>query len=179
MRLHAFAGLDGDNLLKVGNVLTQRVVRTSDQSFVTRLELKGMADGQHAGLTHFTAQPKGPRATSSASVGIVMENGKRYVEVSRDGVYTRLQGWPHSAVWLKSAWGLDGKSAWSISADGKAFKPVGEMVQFTWGAYRGDRLGLFTFNPVGEMGYIDIDTVKYAIANGAVGPKRGTAKGKH
>ena len=164
MRLHAFAGLDGNNLLKVGNVLTQRVVRTSGQAFATRLELKGMANGQHAGLTQFTAQPKGARATSTASVGIVMENGKRYVEVSRDGTYTRLQNWPHSAIWLKSAWGLDGKSSWSISADGKAFQPVGEVFQLSWGAYRGARLGLFTFNPLAEQGYVDIDSVQYDIA---------------
>jgi beta-xylosidase len=167
MRLHAFAGLDGNNLLKVGNVLTQRVVRTSGQAFVTRLELKGMADGQHAGLTHYTAQPNGPRAASTASVGIVMENGKRFVEVSRDGAYTRLQGWPHSAIWLKSAWGLDGKSTWSISADGKAFQPVGEPFQFTWGAYRGARVGLFTFNLLNDQGHIDIDSVQYVIDNGA------------
>ena len=168
MRLHAFAGLDGGNLLKVGNVLTQRVVRTSGQTFVTRLALEGMADGQHAGLTHFTAQPKGPRAASSASVGVVMESGKRYVEVSRDGAYTRLQGWPHRAIWLKSAWGLDGKSAWSISADGRAFKPVGDVFELTWGAYRGDRLGLFTFNSLKEQGHVDVFSVQYVIANDAV-----------
>jgi hypothetical protein len=167
MRLHAFAGMDGSNLLKVGNVLTQRVVRTSGQSFSARIELKAMADGQHAGLVHFTAQLDRNPAASSASVGVVMENGRWFVEVSRDGVYKRLQAWPHDAIWLQSAWGLDGKSAWSISADGKAFQPVGEMFQLTWGAYRGGRVGLFTFNPLKEQGYVDIDSVQYAIDRGA------------
>ena len=171
MRLHAFAGLDGDNRLKVGNVLTQRVVRTVSPSFAARFELKGMAEGQHAGLTHFTAQHTGPRAASTASVGVVMEHGKRFVEVSRDGVFTRLQAWPHSAIWLKSAWGLDGKSAWSISADGKSYQPVGEAFQFTWGAYRGDRVGLFTFNPLKDSGHIDIDSVQYDLARSAPGQK--------
>jgi hypothetical protein len=32
LRLHAFPGLDGGNLLKVGNVLTQRVVRREDRT---------------------------------------------------------------------------------------------------------------------------------------------------
>ena len=165
MRLHAFAGIDGDNLLKVGNVLTQRAVRTAGQSFATRFELGAMADGQHAGLTQFTAQPKGQRAANSGSVGVVMENGQRFVEVSRDGVYKRLQAWPHSAIWLKSSWGLDGNSAWSISADGKAFQSVGEAFSLTWGGYRGSRLGLFTFNPLKEQGYVDIDSVQYTIDN--------------
>ncbi len=171
LRLHAFSGLDGANLLKVANVLTQRVVRTSGQSFVARLELKGMADGQHAGLAHFTAQPRaGNPAESTASAGIVMAGGKRYVEISRDGSYTRLQPWAHDTVWLRSSWGLDGKSTLAVSADGKLFQPVLADFPLTWGAYRGSRAGLFTFNPKGELGYVDVDAVSYAIDNRAGAP---------
>jgi len=168
LRLHGFSGLDGGNLLKVGNVLTQRVVRTSGQSFVARLELTGMADGQHAGLAHFTAQPRaGNPAESTASAGIVMADGKRYVEISRDGSYTRLQPWAHDVVWLRSSWGMDGKSTFAISADGKQFQPVLADFPLTWGAYRGSRVGLFTFNPTGEHGYVDVGGVTYAIDNRA------------
>jgi len=163
LRLYGFPGLDGGNLLKVGNVLTQRVVRSSGQAFVARLELKGMAEGQHAGLTQFTAQPRaGNPAESSASAGIVMTGGRRYVEISRDGSYTRLQPWPHDAIWLRSSWGLDGTSSFAISADGKQFKTVQAGFPLTWGAYRGSRAGLFTFNPAGDEGYVDIDKVTYA-----------------
>jgi hypothetical protein len=164
LRLHAFPGLDGDNLLKVGNVLTQRVVRSGAQAFVARLELKGMADGQHAGLLHFTAQPAAANpAQSTASAGIVMVDGKRYLEVSRDGTATRLQAWTQDAIWLRSAWGLDGRSTLSVSADGKRFQPVLPDFPLTWGAYRGSRVGVFTFNPAGEHGYVDVDSVTYAI----------------
>jgi beta-xylosidase len=163
LRLHGFPGLDGGNLLKVGNVLTQRVVRSSGQSFVARLELTGMAEGQHAGLSQFTAQPRaGNPAESTASAGIVMTGGIRYVEISRDGSYTRLQPWTHDAIWLRSSWGLDGKSSFAISADGKQFETVLAGFPLTWGAYRGSRAGLFTFNPAGDNGYVDIDKVTYA-----------------
>jgi beta-xylosidase len=166
LRLHAFPGLDGGNLLKVGNVLTQRVVRTSGQSFVARLELKGMVDGQHAGLAHFTAQPRSTNpADSTASAGIVMAEGQRFLEISRDGSYSRLQRWAHDAIWLRSSWGLDGKSTLAVSADGAHFQPVLSAFPLTWGAYRGSRIGVFTFNPTAEQGYVDVDTVNYAIDN--------------
>jgi hypothetical protein len=164
LRLHAFPGLDGGNLLKVGNVLTQRVVRANGQSFAARLDVSGMADGQHAGLVHFTAQPQSANpAESTASVGIVMVEGKRYLEVSRDGVYTRLQPWTADAVWLRSTWGLDGKSTLAVSADGVRYRAVLPDFALTWGAYRGSRVGLFTFNPAADRGYVDVDGVEYAI----------------
>jgi hypothetical protein len=125
-----------------------------------------MADGQHAGLVHFTAQPRsGNPAESTASAGIVMEEGKRYLEVSRNGTYTRLQPWTSDAVWLRSTWGLDGNSALAVSADGVTYRTVLPDVPLTWGAYRGSRVGLFTFNPAGERGYVDVDRVDYAIGN--------------
>lgn len=171
LRLHAFSGLDGGNLLKVGNVLTQRVVRTGGQSFAARLDLKGMADGQHAGLLHFTAQRRAANpAASTASAGIVMEDGRRYLEISRDGTYTRLRPWTHDAIWLRSSWGLDGRSTLAVSADGKRFEPVLPDFPLTWGAYRGSRVGLFTFNPAGERGYVDVDGVTYAVDNRAGAP---------
>jgi beta-xylosidase len=171
LRLYAFPGLDGGNLLKVGNVLTQRVVRASGQSFVARIELAGMAEGQHAGLSHFTAQPRARnRAESSASAGIVMAEGKRYLEISHNGSYTRLQPWANDVIWLRSSWGLDGKSTLAVSADGKQFQPVLADFELTWGGYRGSRIGLFTFNPEGERGYVDIDRVTYAIGDGAGAP---------
>jgi hypothetical protein len=164
LRLQAFPGLDGGDLLKVGNVLTQRVVRTPGQSFAARLGLAGMADGQHAGLVHFTAQPRAANpAESTASVGVAMEEGKRYLEVSRDGAYTRLQAWPHDAIWLRSTWGLDGRSALAVSADGVQYQTVLPDFPLTWGAYRGSRVGVFTFNPAGERGHVDVDKVHYSI----------------
>ncbi|MGO4759085.1 hypothetical protein AB4212_62505, partial [Streptomyces sp. 2MCAF27] len=52
-RLKAFAPLAADNLTEVGSTLPQRVLRTAGGATVTvRLELAGIADGQHAGLCH-------------------------------------------------------------------------------------------------------------------------------
>jgi hypothetical protein len=96
-----------------------------------------------------------------------MADGKRYLEISRDGTYTRLQPWTHGAIWLRSTWGLDGRALLAVSSDGRHFQTVLQDFPLTWGAYRGSRIGLFTFNPVGERGYVDIDQVDYPIDNRA------------
>ena len=94
-----------------------------------------------------------------------MVEGKRYLEVSRDGVYTRLQPWTSGTIWLRSTWGLDGNSTFAVSADGTQYRTVLADVPLRWGAYRGSRIGLFTFNATGEHGHVDIATVAYAFGN--------------
>jgi hypothetical protein len=34
----------------------------------------------------------------------------------------------------------------------------------SWGSYRGDRIGIFTYNLEKEKGFVDIDYFKYAIS---------------
>jgi len=162
LRLHAYRGLDGDNLLKVGNVLTQRSVRAANSEVVVRLEVDGMADGQHAGLNHYSAARNRERpAANSASLGVVQVGSERFLEFSRDGVFTRGPEITNAALWLKSSWGLDGVSRFSYSVDGTTFAPFGESYQLAWGSYRGDRIGLFNYNNQSESGYVDIDWVRY------------------
>jgi hypothetical protein len=99
-------------------------------------------------------------------VGVVMADGKRYVEISRDGTYTRLQAWTKDAIWLRSSWGMDGKSTLAISDDGRQFHTLLADYPLAWGSYRGSRIGLFTFNPSGEKGHVDVDEVIYDVGNG-------------
>jgi len=37
----------------------------------------------------------------------------------------------------------------------------------SFGDYRGDRIGLFTFNDRGDAGWVDIDWVDYEVGGGA------------
>jgi hypothetical protein len=43
------------------------------------------------------------------------------------------------------------------------FTSFGGTYQLTWGGYRGDRVGLYTYNPNGT-GYVDFDSVEYTLA---------------
>jgi hypothetical protein len=67
-------------------------------------------------------------------------------------------------LWLKSTWGLDGKSQYAYSLNGQTFMNFGDPYQLTWGTYRGDRIGIYCFNDKAEDGYVDVDFFHYAYA---------------
>ncbi|CCK26021.1 hypothetical protein BN159_1642 [Streptomyces davaonensis JCM 4913] len=156
LRLKAFAPLAADNLMKVGNTLTQRALRTAGGASVTvRLDLAGLADGQHAGLCHYAA--------TYAGLGVKRTGSTTTIAHNAGGTLTYGSDIPQNAVWLRTTWDLNGVSRFSYSLDGSTFTDVGATYQLTWGGYRGDRIGLYTYNP-NNTGYVDIDSVQYTVA---------------
>ena len=164
LRLHAFKPLGGDSLVKVGNILTQRTMRTSSNVVTTRMELSGMADGQRAGLCHLGA-------AAQAAIGVIQEHGKRSLFFRTRSKLTSGAEIKDSAIWLRTSWGLDGMADFSISFDGNFYQPIGEKFRMTWSAYRGDRIGLFSYNPDQEAGHADFDWFHYAYSGQAIPSK--------
>ncbi|HYP16503.1 MAG TPA: hypothetical protein VEQ65_04770, partial [Opitutus sp.] len=161
LRLHAFETLDRtDNLLRAGNTLTQRSLRTSRNVVTVQFDLRGLADGQHAGLAHFSYGRKSP-AANSASLGAVQIGPQRRLEFSHDGATTLGPVLSTPALWVRSTWGLEGVSRFAYSTDGETFTDFGSPYQLAWGAYRGDRLGLFTYNNRAPAGVVDVDAFTY------------------
>ena len=70
-----------------------------------------------------------------------------------------------------SAWGFDGNSEYSYSTDGENFTPFGRRWQLTWGNYRGDRIGIFSYNNKSEAGYLDVDSFRYTFTPPAGAPR--------
>ena len=162
LRLHAFAPLAADTLLKAGNTLTQRTFRTRASRVVVKVDLRGMADGQRAGLCHFASPHLG-------ALGIAQEGGVRRLEARTDtprSPDTAVPGPTLSAptLWLASTWGLDGLSQFAYSLDGITFTDFAAPYPLRWGSYRGDRLGLYSFNNRTDTGYLDIDFLHYPLA---------------
>ena len=153
LRLHAFKPLRTDTLKKAGNTLTQRSMRTPENVATLALDISGVADGQVAGLCHYS----GPNST----IGVRREGDLINLEFSRDGKFTPGPRIASKRLWLRSTWGLDGLSRYAYSTDGKTFTDFGEPYQLAWGDYRGDRLGIFTYNNKGEAGYVDCDSFTY------------------
>jgi len=153
LRLHAFPPLRPGDFRSVGNVLTQRSMRTSRNQVTALFDLNGMADGQEAGLAHFAATYCTLAISRTGHVArlVLNLNGTR-----SDGPQIRQQ-----RVWLRSRWGYDGRSQFAWSIDGKTFHDIGAPYQLTWGSYRGDRVGLYTFNDSAEHGYVDIGRFHY------------------
>ena len=156
LRLHAFPPLQPGDLKKAGNTLTQRSLRTSHNEVTVKLDLAGVANGQQAGITHYSG--------SWCLFGVVQNGGVRTLTYNAGGHATPGPAITQNALWLRSTWGFDGQSQFAYSLDGKAFQPFGEPYRLTWGDYRGDRIGLFTLNDLGEHGYVDVDWFRYAVA---------------
>ena len=64
-------------------------------------------------------------------------------------------------LWLRSEWDLDGLCLFSYSTDGKTYASLGEPYHFRWADYRGERIGLFSYNNSGEAGYADFGSFTY------------------
>jgi beta-xylosidase len=153
LRLHAFKPLQRDNLKTAGNTLTQRALRTSTNVVTLALDLSGMADGQVAGLCHYSKD--------YSTIGVRRERGIITIESAHNQTITRGSDLTSQKIWLRSTWGLDGKSQFAYSTNGTAFTPFGENYQLGWGDYRGDRIGIFTYNADADAGYLDCDSFTY------------------
>jgi beta-xylosidase len=160
LRLHAFMPINPtDNrkiILRAGNTLTQRSMRTSNNEVTVKMDLKGMTDGQYTGLTHY--------ASTYSTFGVCQNSGIKslvYNNNGRDSTGIQITG---NTLFLRSKWGYDGISSYAYSFDGKNYITFGETYQLSWGSYRGDRIGIFNYNTKEEKGFVDVNwfTYKYA-----------------
>jgi beta-xylosidase len=160
LRLHAFKTLQRGNLLKAGNTLTQRVMGVQRNIATICMDISGMADGQRAGLCHFSARP--------GAIGVLQQRGIRRLFHSMNNRLTTGPRITGNTLWLRSEWNILGESRFSYSSNGSDFKPFGPPYQLIWSFYRGDRLGIFSFNDDADRGFVDIDWFKYTFS-----PQRG------
>lgn len=153
LRLHAFMPLQENDLVTAGNTLTQRCFRTVHNKATIRLDVRHMADGQHVGLCHFSK--------NHAALGLFKTDGEYLMEYRCNGKVDKTAVKRPRVVYLRSEWGLDGRSQFSYSLDGKRFIFFGGPYQLSWGYYRGDRIGIYCFNDEAESGYADVDYMRY------------------
>jgi beta-xylosidase len=153
LRLHAFKPLRPDDLKAAGNTLTQRALRTVDNRVALVLEVGGMAEGQVAGLCHYSRD--------YSTLGVRCQDGVIRLESASNQTITQGPVLRTPRIWLRSAWGAEGKSHYDYSTNGTDFVPLGATYQLGWGNYRGDRIGIFTYNNNGEAGYVDCDSFTY------------------
>lgn len=156
LRLKAFRPLEENNIVKAGNTITQRSFRTSFNEVIVKLDLQGMTKGQKSGLTHFGFP-------DYASLGVVYDGVVKKIEYKTKNSVVSGDTILSNNLWLKSIWGLDGISQFYYSTDGSEFIPFGDPYQLMWGSYRGDRIGIYTYNNDSDTGYLDIDYFNYRL----------------
>jgi beta-xylosidase len=156
LRLKAFPPLIPGDLLKAGDTLTQRSFRTASSRVDVLLDLSGMADGQVAGLCHFSK--------AWSAIGVRREGAvRRLVSLSSSGPPQAGPVVGPGRLWLRSSWGLDGVSRYAFSLDGTRFEEFGPPYRLSWGNYRGDRIGIFTFNDRADAGSVDVGAFRYLL----------------
>jgi beta-xylosidase len=149
LRLHAFKPLQKGTFLKAGNTLSQRCIRADKCEVTMKMNIASMTDGQQAGLCHF--------AQAYSTFGIQQSKGTRNLLINDNGKTLPGPAINSPDIWLRSAWGQDGVSQYAYSIDGTHYTSFGGPYQLKWGHYRGDRVGIFTYNDDAETGLVDVD----------------------
>lgn len=155
LRLKAFQPLNSGELMKAGNTLAQRIVRQAGTAIV-KIDISRMADGQQTGLCHFSSH--------HAAIGVKQVDGNRCVEFFSDCADKHTGAViSEDYIWLKSEWDDDGLSHFSYSTDGYTFITLGTPYRLSWGNYRGDEIGIYTFNNITDTGIADVDKFEIRI----------------
>ncbi|OCX52720.1 beta-xylosidase [Mucilaginibacter sp. PPCGB 2223] len=158
LRLRSFRPIDPENLhkiiLRAGNTITQRSLRTDSNVVTIKLDIANMADGQYAGLTHFST-------AFYTWAGVKQDGPNRYLILMDNDRETVAEKLDTNWLWLRSVWDLAGNNYYLYSVDGKNFLPLGGTSKLVWGSYRGDRIGIVNYNLKNDSGYIDVDFFKY------------------
>lgn len=149
LALHASVPLRENDLLKASNTLTMRSWQTPHNVATVCLDFSSAADGQRCGMCHFSASWSefGVKQVGSSSVLYYRDNKGREVNVQAD-----LNKMMKKKVYLRSSWDLSGLCHYSWSLDGCKWTDAGVTYQMEWGNYRGDRIGLYTYNNICSEG---------------------------
>jgi hypothetical protein len=145
MRLKAFATVGRNaSFFHAGNTLHQRHLRSDQTQVTTRLDISHMTSGQRAGLAHFnggTSQNAIAVQKAGTITRIITEDNDvvRPVAAVPDGIAT---------VDLISRTDSDQTVTYYYSLDGgMTFVGAGaKMALPRFGGYRGDRVGIYTYN---------------------------------
>lgn len=162
LRLHAFPTVDKGGFFKAGNTINQRYMRSDTVVVTVKIDIDNMADGQNTGLAHFNG------GKFYASIGLVMhgKNNKRLKYESNgktvDG--NRLES-GQKTIYLRTCVGFDNMASFQYSLDGFNFTTLGNHYKLTPANFRGDMIGIYTYNDNADAGFIDIDWFKYDVSN--------------
>lgn len=141
------------NLVSARNTLTQSL-QSQSSVITTRLDTRGLVEGQRAGLAMFGA--------GIGAIGVIRKDGQNRVVLSLRGVDTLGPSLPGDTIDLRAAV-ADQAAHYSYSRDGgRTFVDMGGGIlpRFSW--WKGARPALFSYGDPGEIkqGVADFDWVK-------------------
>jgi beta-xylosidase len=160
LRLNAFTPLTADNLFKAGNTLTERFMRGDSGVAMVKMDIANMADGQEAGMCHMNG------GSTYSTIGVLQSStGVRNLRFKNSSTGSIVLGAAiptgDTTVWLKSQMKDTINTEFQYSLDSVTFTALGSSYTMAGAGYRGDRLGVYTFNNTSTAGYVDIDWFHY------------------
>jgi beta-xylosidase len=161
LRLHAFKPLRPGQFYSAGNTIGQRHFRSDETTAIVELDLSGLADHQEGGLANYTGN------RFFATIGVSQIGGNRKLKYTESGKVTDGPDLPAGSqtIWFRSTVKFDDINAYAYSLDGKTFSQFGGAYKLRNSGYRGDFVGIYSFNDSGDAGYIDVDSFKYTTMN--------------
>ena len=155
LRLHAFKPLKENTFFKAGNTICQRYVKSNITQADIKMDISGMALGQEAGLSHFNG------GSNYCTLSVKMTDAGKHIQYNDNGKISEGETFSTPTIWLRSVVNSQSINTYFYSVDGENFKPIGETYKLCWGGFRGDNIGIFNYNNLGEMGFVDIDWFRY------------------
>ncbi len=152
LKMVAFRPLNTNDFFTVGNVLTKRVVRptASDRAtYTVALDAERQEEGSRAGLCHL-----GGDTFELGVTWLGKERGRcLYYRQNRKDLVIVATNAPRHVV-LQTSWDKDGRARFAYSFDGNNFVDANVTFNLSWGRYRGDRVGLFSYATGREGGEV-------------------------
>ncbi len=161
MRLKAAPTIDGKGFFGARNTLCQRYMYSQATDNSARIDITHMADGQVAGLAHFNG------GKQVVSIAVERRDGQLYVCVKENELLVAEESIPSKTKTITLSAHADADDMATFSYALKKNKPraLGNAFKLKAGNFRGDMVGLFTYNDQGQGGYADIDWFEYTVKN--------------
>jgi beta-xylosidase len=161
LRLYAAPTLRGQGFFKASNTLCQRYMHSQSTYATTCMETSEMANGQRAGLAHFNG------GKSYAFIAVDKDENGYSITVESNGNVLKKNslGTKVLRIYLRTTVDENDSAKFLYSLDGKRFADMGYIYHLVPGNFRGDMIGLFTYNDTGKHGYVDFDWFDYQVSN--------------
>ena len=160
LRLYA-SSVSGKGFFKAPNTINQRYMRSDSAVVTTRMEIAGMNNGQKAGLVHFNG------GKNYAFIAVTKQNNVCRMEFEMDGqaaIGTELPS-GQNVIFLRTSIGITDEAGFQYSFDGITYHKLGSVYPMKAANFRGDMIGVFTYDDGGQSGFVDVDWFHYQVSN--------------
>lgn len=160
LRLYA-SSVSGKGFFKAPNTINQRYMRSDSAVVTTRMEIAGMNNGQKAGLVHFNG------GKNYAFIAVTKQNNVCRMEFEMDGqaaIGTELPS-DQNVIFLRTSIEITDEAGFQYSFDGITYHKLGSVYPMKAANFRGDMIGVFTYDDGGQSGFVDVDWFHYQVSN--------------